>query len=332
MAAPLEPLSAQAGRKRFTIIEDILLLREVLAVNPFVNSSRWDTVAANLHQALGRNFSVRGVRDRCDLLLGLFKRDDRTNLRKSGTEEQYTEKEQLLQDVADLAREFCYKVKPVLRKATATEEGATTTSTATLEPPERATATTTRPGTNRAARDAATTARVVAAAAEYRPGNHNAAAGSENCQSIFVDMMNGMEDADAWVPGNTDQVVEQVPAPVPLVPTPVPLVQPTLPPVQARVPVTSVARPRTWGGQATRQKRYREHLGSLEKRAEEDRSIKKLEIALEERRLAMEERQMERRLAIEERQVTLSEDRLAFEREKFYVLQEAAAEERRLRL
>ncbi|KAG0429653.1 hypothetical protein HPB47_023417 [Ixodes persulcatus] len=54
---------------------------------------------------------------------------------------------------------------------------------------------------------------------------------------------------------------------------------------------------------ATRQKRYREHLGSLEKRAEEDRRIKKLEIALEKRRLAMEERQIERRLATEERQV-----------------------------
>ncbi|XP_040077265.1 uncharacterized protein LOC115309942 [Ixodes scapularis] len=253
----------------------------------------------------------------------------------SGTEEQYTEKEQLLQDVADLACEFCYKVKPVLRKATATEEGATTTSTAALEPRERATATTTRPATNRAARDAATTARVVAAAAEYRPVNHNAVAGqssSENCQSIFADIMNGVEDADAWQPGNTDQVVELAPAPVPPVPTPVPLVQPPLPPVQARVPVTSVARPRTWGGQATRQKRYREHLASLEKRAEEDRSIKKLEIALEERRLAMEERQMERRLVIEERQVILSENRLAFEREKFYVLQEAGAEERRLRL
>ncbi|KAG0431746.1 hypothetical protein HPB47_021487 [Ixodes persulcatus] len=82
MAAPLEPLSAQAGRKRFTIVEDILLLREVLAMNPFVNFTRWDTVVANLNEALGKTFSVRGVRDRCDLLLGLFKRDDRTNLRK----------------------------------------------------------------------------------------------------------------------------------------------------------------------------------------------------------------------------------------------------------
>ncbi|KAG0445493.1 hypothetical protein HPB47_014565 [Ixodes persulcatus] len=56
------------------------------------------------------------------------------------------------------------------------------------------------------------------------------------------------------------------------------------------------------GVKATRQKCYREHLGSLEKRAEEDRRIKKQEIALEKRRLAMEERQIERRLAIEERQ------------------------------
>ncbi|KAM7285678.1 hypothetical protein ISCGN_032565 [Ixodes scapularis] len=57
---------------------------------------------------------------------------------------------------------------------------------------------------------------------------------------------------------------------------------------------------------ATRQKRYREHLASLEKTAEEDHSIKKkLEIALEERRLAMEKRQMERRLTIEERQLAV---------------------------
>ncbi|KAG0427579.1 hypothetical protein HPB47_025375, partial [Ixodes persulcatus] len=76
------PISAQAGRKRFTIVEDILLLREVLAMNSFVNFTRWDTVAANLNEALGRNFNLPGVRDRCDLLLGLFKRDDRTNLRK----------------------------------------------------------------------------------------------------------------------------------------------------------------------------------------------------------------------------------------------------------
>ncbi|KAG0430012.1 hypothetical protein HPB47_023096 [Ixodes persulcatus] len=92
--------------------------------------------------------------------------DRREQTSQSGTEEQYTEKEHMLQDVADLAREFGHKVKPVLRKATATEEGATTTSTATLEPPERATATTARPAKNRAVRDAATTARVVAAAAE----------------------------------------------------------------------------------------------------------------------------------------------------------------------
>ncbi|KAG0431571.1 hypothetical protein HPB47_021670, partial [Ixodes persulcatus] len=79
MAAPLELFSALAGQKQFTTVEDILLLREVLAMNPFVNSSRWDTVAANLNEALRRNFSVRGVRDRCDLLLGLFNRDDCTN-------------------------------------------------------------------------------------------------------------------------------------------------------------------------------------------------------------------------------------------------------------
>ncbi|KAG0445187.1 hypothetical protein HPB47_018725 [Ixodes persulcatus] len=59
-----------------------------------------------------------------------------------------------------------------------------------------------------------------------------------------------------------------------------------------------------WGetNPGSRQKRYREHLGSLEKGLEEDRSIERLKIPLEERSLATEKHQIERGLAIEERQ------------------------------
>ncbi|CAN7951903.1 unnamed protein product [Ixodes pacificus] len=56
-------------------------------------------------------FTVRAVRERCDLLLAQYASDDRTNLRKSGTEEEYSEREHLLQKLVDLAREFGYKFR-----------------------------------------------------------------------------------------------------------------------------------------------------------------------------------------------------------------------------
>ncbi|KAG0421333.1 hypothetical protein HPB47_002763 [Ixodes persulcatus] len=50
-------------------------------------------------------------RSRCDLLLAQYASDDRTNLRKSGTEEEYSEREHLLQELVDLARESGYKFR-----------------------------------------------------------------------------------------------------------------------------------------------------------------------------------------------------------------------------
>ncbi|CAN7982952.1 unnamed protein product, partial [Ixodes hexagonus] len=94
-----------ASRRRFTVGDDILLLREVVALNPFADPARWTTLIENLNAATGKAYTVRAARERCDLLLGHFRREDRTNLRKSGTEEQYSEKEHLLQEISDMARE-----------------------------------------------------------------------------------------------------------------------------------------------------------------------------------------------------------------------------------
>ncbi|KAG0416143.1 hypothetical protein HPB47_006675, partial [Ixodes persulcatus] len=75
--------------------------------------SRWAQIANNLLSATGKSFSARAVRYRLDLLLAQFAAEDRANLRGSGTEEQYSEKkkEHLLQEIADLTREFRYKYK-----------------------------------------------------------------------------------------------------------------------------------------------------------------------------------------------------------------------------
>ncbi|KAM7291995.1 hypothetical protein ISCGN_025281 [Ixodes scapularis] len=111
--------SQPASRRRFAITDDILLLHEVVALNPLRNATQWTAVTDNLNAATGRSFTVRSVRERCDLLLGHFRREDRSNLRKSGTEEQYTVKEQLLQEISDLAHEFGYLPKVLPRSSSA---------------------------------------------------------------------------------------------------------------------------------------------------------------------------------------------------------------------
>ncbi|CAN7940555.1 unnamed protein product [Ixodes pacificus] len=103
-------------RLRFTVDEDLCLLREVRAVNPFASPERWTLVYTDLLVALTRVFTIRAIRDRVDLQLGYFRQQDTANLRKSGTEEQYEEKDRLLQEISDLAREFGYRPKTAPRK------------------------------------------------------------------------------------------------------------------------------------------------------------------------------------------------------------------------
>ncbi|KAF5272260.1 hypothetical protein FQR65_LT17475 [Abscondita terminalis] len=75
----------------------------------------------------------------------LWAKEDRSNIRKSGTEEEYDEKEVLLQQVTDLSREFRGKTKPInvtpnkakiigsdIRNIAVIEEGQASASTDTI--------------------------------------------------------------------------------------------------------------------------------------------------------------------------------------------------------
>ncbi|XP_020282521.1 chromatin assembly factor 1 subunit A-like [Pseudomyrmex gracilis] len=97
---------AKPERLRFTILDDLILLREVSEQNPYEESERWKTVTERVVNATQKNFSLRCVKDHVDHLLKIWTREGRAHLRKSGTEEQYNEKERLLQQVQDLQREF----------------------------------------------------------------------------------------------------------------------------------------------------------------------------------------------------------------------------------
>ncbi|KAL1444407.1 hypothetical protein MTO96_029884 [Rhipicephalus appendiculatus] len=107
-------LQAKRPRRCFTTEEDLAILREVAATKPFGDDLKWIEVIENLKRVLGRELALRGLKDRVDLLIGYWRQEDTRNLKKSGTEEQYAEKEQILQDLSDYVRSINYvpKVAP----------------------------------------------------------------------------------------------------------------------------------------------------------------------------------------------------------------------------
>ncbi|KAL3247066.1 hypothetical protein MRX96_057261 [Rhipicephalus microplus] len=99
-------------RKRFTLSDDIALVKEVLYVNPFLDPARWLKITDRLSEVLGRCFSIRSVRERLNLILLRFVRDQKKKIKSSGTEEEQSELEDLLQQAADIARECGYTPPP----------------------------------------------------------------------------------------------------------------------------------------------------------------------------------------------------------------------------
>ncbi|KAH8026583.1 hypothetical protein HPB51_022044 [Rhipicephalus microplus] len=103
-------------RKRLRIDGDLCLLKEVVCADPFSNPAAWEDVLRNVMRAVNRELTIRDIKERVDLLIGYFQQQDTVNLRKSGTEEQYEERKQLLQDVSDLMRDVDYAPRTVPRK------------------------------------------------------------------------------------------------------------------------------------------------------------------------------------------------------------------------
>lgn len=69
-------------RLRFTIHDDLVLLREVLEQNPYERHDRWKEIRETVVNFTGKAFTVRAVREHVEYLLALLAKDDRGNLRK----------------------------------------------------------------------------------------------------------------------------------------------------------------------------------------------------------------------------------------------------------
>ncbi|XP_069023041.1 trichohyalin isoform X1 [Embiotoca jacksoni] len=96
---------------RFSARHDIILLREVIAQNPFASKEPgriWARVGEIITTALQEeNFEVdaRRCRERTMLLLDYYKKQDFPSLRRFGTERLYAQKEDLLHEVLELEAE-----------------------------------------------------------------------------------------------------------------------------------------------------------------------------------------------------------------------------------
>lgn len=85
MAAPMNAGvvlgTSEISRKLFTMEDDLFLLCEVLALIPFEDPKRWVQIMESINQASQRGFTIRAVKERVELLLSLFKKDDREKLK-----------------------------------------------------------------------------------------------------------------------------------------------------------------------------------------------------------------------------------------------------------
>ncbi|KAH9380049.1 hypothetical protein HPB48_006135 [Haemaphysalis longicornis] len=95
------------------------MLAYVRNLNPFKETMEWTEIASNMQELLQQPFTARAVRDRTELLLGQYASADRTNLRRSGTEENYEKRESLLQELLDMAREHGVRIRAPRRTSTA---------------------------------------------------------------------------------------------------------------------------------------------------------------------------------------------------------------------
>jgi hypothetical protein len=89
---------------------DVWLLRQAVADQPFFAPrgravDAWDALAKTLRDKNNLAIEGRSVRERFSLLVAKYKKDEMASLRKSGTEEHYGEREQLLREVLDVMNE-----------------------------------------------------------------------------------------------------------------------------------------------------------------------------------------------------------------------------------
>ena len=123
-------MMAERKPARFSPKYDIALLKEIVAQNPFAQKNckvKWLHIVFNMNALLSQTrtdiaFTERGCKDRLKILINAFKKDTLASLKASGTEEEYSERDQLLTKVVELMEEKENVAKETEKKEYAKEE------------------------------------------------------------------------------------------------------------------------------------------------------------------------------------------------------------------
>ncbi|XP_052692861.1 trichoplein keratin filament-binding protein-like [Crassostrea angulata] len=97
-------MSEHKKQIRFSENDDLSLLKEVLAKNPFKDRTKWSEISDTVSRG---SFVVDGrrVRERTNLMLDHHKKSNAESKKKSGVVEEYDEKTALLDDILELKEE-----------------------------------------------------------------------------------------------------------------------------------------------------------------------------------------------------------------------------------
>lgn len=69
-------------RLRFSTIDDLCLLRQVISLNPYNDVNQWNNIKNSLVSTSNKNFTVRSVKEHVEYLLKVWIKEDRVNLKK----------------------------------------------------------------------------------------------------------------------------------------------------------------------------------------------------------------------------------------------------------
>lgn len=70
------------ARLRFKVEDDLVVLKAILAENPFEDSSKWRKVHVAVCKGTGKAFSLRTIRDHVELLMRVLSKHGQGRLRR----------------------------------------------------------------------------------------------------------------------------------------------------------------------------------------------------------------------------------------------------------
>ncbi|CAG9837902.1 unnamed protein product [Diabrotica balteata] len=100
----VDVLEKMNKRIRFNSDDDLALLRQVVSQNVLQQPEQWEALRENMIILTKKEFSVRTLRDHLKHLMEIWKKKDAVNRVRSGVEEIFSERDNLLQEIWDITR------------------------------------------------------------------------------------------------------------------------------------------------------------------------------------------------------------------------------------